>query len=404
MDNEHTFTVDLNQPVVTPVSQNLGSYKSNYRKNLPSKIEQIEALISSDDENRLDNLKRLYVKFYHLAGTSGTFGIPEISEEAGKLVSLLQPVIDTDEVLQPELYVDLEKGIEALRTLALRASTKDIDFDTPKVAPTRSEEFQQNTQLSDVFLVDGDSDFTRYMTALLEKLGHRVYAFDNPQDLLTVSKGIRPKAIIIDLILEDGVVEGARVIKEVQKHQKSLIPVIFTSFRDDIQARILAAGAFGTYFFKKPINEDRLLLTLDRIAFSPQTFNERVLIINSHLARGDKQLDIFQKNSIETVLVRDPLQIMEAMEEYNPDQLIIETAQLNSFQLAKAIRQHEAYQNTPITIISGAPYETASLLAAEAGVDTLIPSSTPPDYIVRIIKGRSNRLNETTPEAKIWQA
>ena len=402
--NEHTFTVDLNHPIADQASQNLGSYKSSYRKSLPSKIDQIEALIASSDENKLDNLKRLYVKFYHLAGTSGTFGITDVSVEAGKMVSLLQPVVDTDEMLKPELFVDLEKGVEALRTVAIKASTQDLDFDTPKLDSTRRTPSQQGTQLSEVFLVDGDTDFTTYMTAFLEKLGHRVYSFDDPQDLLTVSKGIRPKAIIIDLVFQNGVVEGARIIKEVQKHQKSPVPVIFTSFREDIQARILAASAYGTYFFKKPVNEDRLLLTLDRIAFASPLFNDRILVINSHLARGDKQVEAFQKHQVNILLVRDPFQIMEAMGQYKPDQLVIETAQLNSFQLAKAIRQHEAYKDIPITILSGAPFETASLLAAEAGVDTLIPSTIPPDHLVRILKARSERMNTAVPEATIWQA
>ena len=404
MDNEHTFTLDLHQPVDTSASENLGSYKSNYRKSLPSKIEQIEALVASSEENKLDSLKRLYVKFYHLAGTSGTFGMNDVSEEAGKMVSLLQPIVDTDKDLNSELLTDLEKGVEALRAVALKASTQDTDQESPQAGTTRSNTSQAGTQLSDIFLVDGDDDFSKYMTAFLEKLGHRVYTFSDPKDLLTASQGIRPKAIIIDLVLQDGAVEGARVIKQVQKHQTSPVPVIFTSFREDIQARILAAGAFGKYFFKKPVNTDRLLLTLDRIAFAPRTYSERVLVINSHLARGDKQVETLLKNKVDTMLIRDPFQTMEALDQYKPDQLVIETAQLNSFQLARSIRQHETYQNIPITIISGAPFETATLLAAEAGVDTLIPSTTPPEHIVRIIKARSERIQTTAPEAKIWSA
>jgi DNA-binding response OmpR family regulator len=241
------------------------------------------------------------------------------------------------------------------------------------------------------------------MTAYLEKLGHRVYPFADPEDLLTVSQGVRPKAIIIDLVFQDGIVEGARIIKKVQRHQESPVPVIFTSFRDDVQARVLAAGAKGTYFFKKPIDRDRLLLTLDRIAFKPQSFNARVLLVNSHLARGDKQLEAFQKSEVETMLLRDPLQLFDAMGQYKPDQIVIDTAQLNSFQLVRAVRQHEAYQDIPITILSAVPFDAGALLAAEAGADTLIPSSISPDHMVRILKARTERIKSTVPEATIWE-
>lgn len=404
MENEQTLSVGLQQPISEPESPNLGSYKSNYRKSLPSKIEQIEALIAGDDHDKPDILKRLYVKFYHLAGTSGTFGIKDVSDEAGKLVSLLQPVVDSDQSIESTLITDLERGVRSLRRLALEASAMDMVVDIPQVLPSRSPQVDTATQVSDVFLVDDDSDFATYMALFLERLGHRVYSFTSPEDLLTVSQGIRPKVIIIDLVFQDGVVEGARVIKKVQKHQTSPVPVVFTSYRDDVQARVLAAGAMGTHFFKKPIDEDRLLIALDRIAFKPESFEDRILLINSHLARGDKQYTAFQKANIDSMLVRNPLEVFEVLEQYNPDQIVIETAQLNSFQLAKAIRQHEAYENIPITLISGAPFETASLLAAEAGVDTLVPSSTPAEHIIRIIKARTERIESTVPEASIWQA
>lgn len=403
MDNEQTLSVGLQQPTSASESPNLGSYKSNYRKSLPSKIEQIEALIAGQDHNKIDILKRLYVKFYHLAGTSGTFGIKDVSDEAGKLVSLLQPVVDSDQFIESTLITDLERGVQTLRRIALEASSIEMTPDIPAMSPARLPQVDTAQQVSEVFLVDDDSDFANYMALFLEKLGHRVYSFSTSEDLLTVSQGIRPKVIIIDLVFQEGVVEGARVIKKVQRHQTTPVPVIFTSYRDDVQARVLAAGAQGTHFFKKPIDEDRLLLTLDRIAFKPSAFDARILLINSHLARGEKQHAVFQKENIDTLLVRNPLQVFEALDQYQPDQIVIETAQLNSFQLAKAIRQHEAYQNIPMTLISGAPFETASLLAAEAGVDTLVPSSTPPEHIIRIIKARSERMQATVPEATIWQ-
>ena len=403
MDNQRTHTLDLHHPVAGSSGESLSTYWSDYRKSLTSKIEQIETLIASSDENKLENLKRLYVKCYHLAGTSGTYGMTGVSEEAGKMVSLLQPVVDTDKLVAPDLFSNLEKGIQALRAVALEASTQDLDFETPK-APLQSR-FAANTssQPSEVFLVDGDPDFSKFMMAYLEKLGHRVYPFANPEDLLTIAQGIRPKAIIIDLVFQDGMVEGARIIKKVQRHQDSPVPVIFTSFRDDVQARVLAAGAKGTYFFKKPIDKDRLLLTLDRIAFKPQSFNARVLLVNSHLARGDKQLEAFQKSEVETMLLRDPLQLFDAMGQYKPDQIVIDTAQLNSFQLVRAVRQHEAYQDIPITILSAVPFDAGALLAAEAGADTLIPSSISPDHMVRILKARTERIKSTVPEATIWE-
>ena len=171
MDNQRTHTLDLHHPVIGSPGESLSTYWSDYRESLTSKIEQIETLIATSDENKLENLKRLYVKCYHLAGTSGTYGMAGVSEEAGKMVSLLQPVVDTDKLVAPDLFSNLEKGIQSLRAVALEASTQDLDFETPKAPLQNSFATNASPQPSEVFLVDGDPDFSKFMTAYLEKLG-----------------------------------------------------------------------------------------------------------------------------------------------------------------------------------------------------------------------------------------
>ena len=407
MDNGHEFTLtpDVKDPVMGSQPASLGSYKSNYRKGLPAKVDKIEELLANT-QNLPDNVRRLYVKFYNLAGTSGTFGADIVSSEAGKLVGLLQPVVDHESDLTPDMIIDLEKGVQSLRKAAIEAASMLVTEknQSDQAVLRRQAAVTNPASLSEIFLVDGDQDFSSYLQLFLEKLGHRVYPFATPEDLLTVSQGVRPKAIIIDLVFQDGAVEGARIIREVQKHHSPPVPVLFMSFRDDLEARMMAAGAMGTHYFKKPVNEDRLLITLDHIAFSRPEATSRVLVVNSNSARGERQQEQFKGANLDAIFVQDPLHIFKALAHYQPDMLLIETTEVNCFELSKAVKQHEAYATLPIAIVSGVPYETGSLLAAEAGADTLIPVATPPAHLIRIIKAHLERISmlTSTPEARTW--
>ncbi len=396
----------VEQPSIEAASVDLVQYKSNYRKQLPARVEEIEALLGASDRQKPAYLTRLYDRFYALAGTSGTFGAMSVSEEAGKLVDLLSPVIDQNLAPSPELLMDIEQGIQQLRQAALVDSEHALPFEPEESIEELAVHFPigQNKK-SEIFLLESDEALATYLTLFLEKLGHRVYAYRNPEAFLTVARGITPKAILIDLVFRNGAIEGDRIVTEIQSYHTRPIPVIFLSCRGDLSARMLAAGAQGSYYFKKPIDEHRLLMVLDHIALTPATRRYRVLMAQNVPNQSDDALEaVMQTAGIEVIPVGNPLQTLNAIAHFQPDQLVLALQSLDAALLTRTIRQHEAFSNLPIAVVAEDVTGAQILELTEAGADLCIPPGTPPALMARMLKAHMDRFVAVsrTPEAAIW--
>ena len=406
MRKQPEFTVETAATVHPPGSEtttpNLASFRSNYRKNLPGKVGEIEALFDSSIQDRPEVLKRLYMKFYHLAGTSGSLGATSVSEEAGRLVALLQPLVDNDMALSPEQALHLEQGMHSLRKAAHEESESEEIITIP--GPLATQDSTSHSYRSELFLVDADPEFSQYLTLYLEKLGHRVYAYRNTADLLTVVQGISPKAILIDLVFEEGANEGIEVIQKIQSSRSTPIPVIFLSYRDDAHARMMAAASKGAYFFKKPVDEERLLIALDRISFAGHLASCKVLVVTTKEHRGPALAEALSQSAFETYMLEDPLQTFAAIAHYMPDHIVLDTQDLDSTLLASAIKQHEAFSSIPVTAIAPHAQEGRYIEAIESGVDNLISRHLPPAHIARIIKARMHQHAhvQQSPMATQW--
>jgi hypothetical protein len=94
----------------------LEKLKSDYLKNLPGRIEQIESLWGSRE------MKLIKTEFHKLKGTGKTYGLPEISDLG--LVAEELSVTDTTEKAIP-LAIDLLKEI-------LKARQAGNEFDLAK--------------------------------------------------------------------------------------------------------------------------------------------------------------------------------------------------------------------------------------------------------------------------------
>lgn len=64
------------RPRINPLRKELEAVLAQYRRDLPARISALEALLSA---GRLTELKRA---LHRLAGSAGTFGVPEVGDAA----------------------------------------------------------------------------------------------------------------------------------------------------------------------------------------------------------------------------------------------------------------------------------------------------------------------------------
>jgi two-component system, NtrC family, nitrogen regulation response regulator NtrX len=110
-----------------------------------------------------------------------------------------------------------------------------------------------------ILIIDDEQSWCQILSNTLEYVGYKVNIAQNGKTALSLIKANLYDLLLVDLKLPDMI--GLEVLKEaIQFHPK--LPVIMISGQGTIQAAI-EATKFGAYdFLEKPVNSDRMLLTI----------------------------------------------------------------------------------------------------------------------------------------------
>ncbi|MFN3484344.1 MAG: response regulator, partial [Planctomycetota bacterium] len=122
----------------------------------------------------------------------------------------------------------------------------------------RSDEARQESLL---YLVEDDADQALALAAELEAYGFEVRRFGSFQEAREALAAKRPQALIMDMMLPEGALGGARGLAELRQTGAADVPVIFLSARTDMAARLEAVRAGAQAYFAKPPD---LALLVDR--------------------------------------------------------------------------------------------------------------------------------------------
>jgi CheY-like chemotaxis protein len=114
-----------------------------------------------------------------------------------------------------------------------------------------------------ILVVDDDADIRETMHLILADEGFRVVsASDGEEALAVLRSGVRPRLILLDLMMP--VLNGWQ-FREVQLSDPVLskIPVIVISADSNLRQKMTAIGAA---FLRKPLDMDQLLAAIARVS------------------------------------------------------------------------------------------------------------------------------------------
>ncbi len=113
-----------------------------------------------------------------------------------------------------------------------------------------------------IWVLDDDLQQIRILSFLLEEAGYRCRCFDRAEDLLArLSEIEEASALLLDLRMPG--LGGEEALSEIRKQEPGL-PVLITSGQQNVDTaiQILQAGAWD--YLTKPIDDEKLLLSLSR--------------------------------------------------------------------------------------------------------------------------------------------
>lgn len=205
-------------------------------------------------------------------------------------------------------------------------------------------------------------------------------------------------ALPADLVIIDAEFGGeleslAHDVRALRLKQSRKLKLVALSDADDINLRLSArrAGVDALIVGAKTVEEviKRLHSLLDPGSERPY----RILIVEDDRSQALFAEGILRNTGMETLVVLDALEVMPALEQFQPDLLLMDLNMpgANGIELTSLIREQEAFVNTPIVFLSGESDEDRQFDAIDAGGDDFLSKPIRPRHLISAVQNRVRR-------------
>jgi diguanylate cyclase (GGDEF)-like protein len=368
-----------------------------YTDEIPGKLTQMRSVwdqfCDQKDQRLLITLHRLA---HNMAGSAATFGLHSLSDHARRFDLFLKKILDTQLPPTADQEQQVFAFLDALYRVSPQKAAEKVtvfqSYQGSDVSRNRlGSELQRQHKL--VFIVDDDPIVASELSLQIGYFGYQVKTFHQLKDLTEAIHEQIPAAIILDIMFPEGHLAGIEIIEQVQEIYHVHIPLIFTSIRNDMEARLQAVRAKGDAYFTKPVQVGSLIDKLDWLTSHRQEEPFRVLIVDDEVSLANYHATILQQAGMLTCCVTDPMQVLQPLVEFRPDLILIDVymPQCSGLELASVIRQQETYISVPIVFLSTEMNQGKQQDAMRLGGDDFLTKPIRPERLIGAITSRVER-------------
>ncbi|MFO7603764.1 MAG: response regulator, partial [Gammaproteobacteria bacterium] len=233
-----------------------------FQQQLPDKLHDLEQALHAYQATPADpaRLNLLYRLVHNLAGTAGTFGATQVSDQALQLERLLKPLLDQPTPAEPQQLEPLGEQLACLHRLAYAWSQ---EHRTPSAGHDPGGLEQPDKQL--LYLADADDLMTRQLRSALETGPYEVQHFSDGPGLQQAYAQQRPSLILVDVAFMESAVGGAEALHHINNGPVASPPLIFYSERNDMRTRLAAQRAGAARYFHRPLDMGKLRDCIDAV-------------------------------------------------------------------------------------------------------------------------------------------
>ena len=372
-----------------PIQEKLRELRDTYARQLPDRLNTISALWSElQDHWDLQQQKELHRLVHSIAGSGLTFGCSKLGQHARHIEQLIQDA-GSESLVDISLQTRLGNMIKELRGYGEKQDA--IMNNTNEVATNPLTESSPV-----VYIIEDDAGLASTLQIPLQQNGYTVEIFPSLSAAQDSLYDRIPNVLMIDISLTEGELAGATFANQLQQAQIIPIPVIFTSRRNDIHARLEAIRAGGDAFLSKPIDAKILLDTLDNLTASKNRSPYRILIVDDDQDLANHYALVLKSAHMEAHTVTRPLEIIKALADINPDLILMDIymPECSGTELAKVIRQEGAYISLPIVFLSSEENLEKQYAALKIGGDDFLTKPIPDNHLINAVHVRAQRARQ----------
>lgn len=370
------------------LKQGLLKIWDKYKDQYQTRIEIItEAVIALSQNNLSQDLKEKAIREAHtLAGSLGTFGLPESSQISRQI----EKIFKNEDLLKttPPQYL-----LDRLKTLQekLKKNTV-ISTETSSVVEIKYQYC--------VLMIDEDMELFTALKDSAKFWKIEVIMVDNITNLSQQICEYQPQVILLNLghnhhtdQSDQSFINGLDLLAELTQQYPQL-PIITFTGQEEFFARIKAVRMGVKYLLQKPITPERVIHTIHQVLQQSNPTHSKLLIVDD-----DPQILEFLEETLkpwgfEVDLLSDPKKFWEILEESHPDLLIldIEMPDYNGIELCQVVRSDPDWSDLPILFLSTHTDPQTIERVFTVGADDYIHK---PIVCAELIARVSNRLQRT---------
>ncbi|MET0065594.1 MAG: response regulator [Candidatus Thiodiazotropha sp.] len=330
---------------------------------------------------------RLLDELNKKCNAAGLVNIHALSVEIERAISDVyednaQP--DGEEVMTlQQLLQDLEKAINASRSGVVEHAPL-IPTHVDVIYWHRSE-------------VDGHS-----IATAIEQNGWVIQRVSEFNELVPLLKREQARVMLIDTAFLPVIATLSETLAGMRRNKMACPELIFLSTHCDVEIRLEVLRAGATQCLSEPVNINELM-TLVKDAVSPKFKPHfRVLIVEDDEAQAKFAATLLKKGGLETLAITDPLNVMGAVHEFQPDLILMDLYMpgANGIELTQVIRDRQSFAFIPIVFLSGEDDLDKKILALHSGADDFLTKPVRPQFLLATVNSRIKRSKQTLAAAK----
>lgn len=206
-----------------------------------------------------------------------------------------------------------------------------------------------------------------------------------------------PEFIVMDVDFGGTKHGGIELINTINESRDHPIPTVFYTSNDDgLETRLAAARARGEKFYSHSIDPRLLIETIELFTVDYAQTPYRILVVDDSESQAHYTAMSLKKAGMQTHVIIDPMEIMTAIEDFNPELIIMDMYMpgCNGMELAKIIRQENKYVSMPIIYLSSEDDIDKQLAALSEGGDDFLTKPVKPNRLVITVRNRVNRARD----------
>ena len=358
-------------PDVEDIQQQLATLRLEFAANLVVRVDQIIADLNTlaDHSDPQSMQHDIFRQLHSLSGSAGTFGFYQLSEQSRQLELILKDAITDSKLLKNKTRDSLILGLQALQPLI---------NDGPEVTPSVQPLIESSATPSEIqrliYVVEDEAFQGQDLCLQLQHYGFRTHLFSSATDAQKMIEMQLPDALVLDIILPEGVLAGTEFANEIRHLLEEPVPALFISQRKDWEARLAAVRAGGIAYLEKPLDISELVNHLDLITQRVGREPYRVLVVDDTEELAQHYSLILRQAGMHTRVLTDPVNILEQMTNFQPELILLDFyfPRITGLEVARVLRQHQTYFSIPIVFLSTETDRKIQLETLQQGDDFLV--------------------------------